>query len=312
MYVATNKTKDDKAVNKIYIMNTLGEKPKGVTKVKSNGDIEPYKNDPVYDHDTYLFDPPINSSDIVPNDWNSIVKNIDKVYDDYDSFVVVCGGDTLPYTASALSFMMENLSKPIVVTDNELAKSVDIAKHVKIPEVMVVSGGKLLRGCRTARTSTDHFSSPNYPVLVDSNSLPIPEEPLQVKLINPKTKVIVVKLFPGIDEKYMTNILQGTEVHGIVFEVYDTGNSPTSPKFLSTIQKMVQNGIVVVAVSQCTEVTQTDIDQRLVKAGVLPGYDMTTAAAYTKLCFLLSNVTDRAVVAQLMNQSFRGEITQPS
>jgi L-asparaginase len=260
-----------------------------------------------FDLDTY--DPPMSSSDIVPKDWNVIAEDIGKKYHGYDAFIVVCGRDTLTYTASALSFMLENLNKPVILTDGEVALALLLASTTKIPEVMVASRGKLLRGCRTVNNSTEYFTSPNYPPLEPYNALTPPQDPMQIKFVSGKVRVVVVKIFPGMDEKYLHNAIGNTEVHGVVFETYGVGRCPTNTKFLEAIGKLAKRGVVMVAVSQCNEISKPDVDIRLLEAGVLSGYDMTVTAAYTKLCFLLGNVKDKKLIGQLMEQTFRGEMS---
>lgn len=258
------------------------------------------------------FDPPINSSNIVPQDWNDIATSIGDVYNDYDAFVVICGKETLTYTASAISFMLENLNKPVIFTDRDLAQSIMLASQNKFPEVMIASSDKLLRACRSINNSTDKFSSPNYPSLEKYNSLVSSKEPLHVKFVSPKVKVIVIKVFPGMDSKHLDNIINNTEVHGVVLEIYGSGQAPITKQFLEAIKRLVEKGIVIVGVSQCDEINNTDIDVRLLEAGVLPGYDMTTPCAFAKISFLLGNVKEKQLIGKLMDQSFRGELTIPT
>lgn len=257
------------------------------------------------------FDPPINSSNIVPQDWNDIATSIANVYNDYDAFVVICGKETLAYTASAISFMLENLNKPVVFTDRDLAQAILLASQNRFPEVMIASEGKLLRACRSINNSTEKFASPNYPSLEKYNSLTPPKEKMHVKFVSPKSKIVVIKVFPGMDSKHLNNILNDTEVHGIVLEIYCSGQAPITKQFLETIKRLVEKGIVIVGVSQCDEIDNTDIDPRLLDAGVLPGYDMTSPCAFAKISFLIGNVQEKQLIGKLMDQSFRGEITIP-
>lgn len=305
IYLSMNfQNKNKELINsKIHVIHTGGE-------IEHNfkEKYEKYKNKMgQFDIDTY--NPMIKSSDIVPKDWNVIAKDIGKKYNKYDAFIVICGQDTLTYTASALSFMLENLNKPVILTDGELASSILLASTTKIPEVMVSSRGKLLRGCRTVHNSTDYFTTPNYPPLEPYNSLTFPQEPMQIKFISDKIKVIIIKIFPGMNENYLINAIGNTEVHGIIFETYGVGHIPSNPRFLETIKKLAKRGVIMVAVSQCDEISKPDIDTRFLEAGVLSGYDMTAAAAYTKLCFLLGNVKDKKLIGQLVEKTFRGEMT---
>jgi L-asparaginase/Glu-tRNA(Gln) amidotransferase subunit D len=299
LYFSINIEKRNKHIlsSKIHIIHTGGEIE---TKFKENYS----KNLNKYDISSY--EPLMNSSNIVPKDWNIIAEDIGRKYQNYDAFIIVCGRDTLAYTASALSFMLENLSKPVVLTDGEVNSAVKLTSTTKIPEVMVASGGKLLRGCRVVYNSTDYFTSPNYPPLNQVNSLSPPEEHPHIKFVNPNINVVVIKVFPGINAKYLIN---NADVHGIVLEMYGTGNGPISQNFLDAISVLAKKGIVIVAVSQNNQVIGSEIDIRILEAGVLAGYDMTTTAAYAKICFLLGNVKDKKLIGQLMEKSFRGEMT---
>jgi len=287
--------------------------------IHAGGEVEPNfkekyeKNrDKMGQFNINTFDPLINSSNIVPKDWNDIAISIGNVYHDYDAFVVICGKETLSYTASAISFMIENLNKPVVFTDRELAQAIMLASQNRFPEVMIASSGKLLRACRSVNNSTDKFASPNYPSLEKYNSLASPKEPIHIKFVSPKVKVVVIKVFPSMDSKHLNNILNDTEVHGVILEIYGSGQAPITKQFLEAIKRLVEKGIVIVGVSQCDEINNTDIDARLLDAGVLPGYDMTTPAAFAKICFLLGNVEEKQLIGKLMDQSFRGELTIPT
>jgi L-asparaginase len=286
--------------NKIHVIHTGGEIEEHFIK-KYEHNIGKYSIN--------SYKPLMNSSNIVPKDWNIIAEDIGRKYNNYDAFVIVCGRDTLVYTASALAFMMENLTKPIILTDGDVDSAVRLSSKTKIPEVMISSGGKLLRACRTVHKSSHLFTSPNYSPLEDWNCLKSPTEPPRIKFINPKINIIVVKIFPGMTAKYFLNLINAN-VQGIVLEMYCLGNAPTSKKFLESISILAEKGVVIVAVSQCDEISEYDVDIRLLEAGVLSGYDMTTPAAYAKLSFLLSNVENKKLIGQLMEKSFRGEMTE--
>jgi L-asparaginase len=257
-----------------------------------------------YDIETY--NSLLKSSDVTPQIWNKIATSIGSVYDNYDAFVIIHGKDTLTYTASALSFMLENLSKPVIFTDGEVVSALLLASKHSFPEVCVESKGVLLRACRTISYSDDdYFTSPNYPVLTNETSFSLPKDPFQIKFINPKINVVVIKIHPGMDLKYLEKMSQYT---GIVLETYGVGNSPTSKKFLEIISSLVKNGVVIVNVSQSELIKKYNTDINLLKAGVLAGNDMTTYAIFCKLYYLLSNVKDKKLINQLMEKSFRGEI----
>ena len=248
-----------------------------------------------------------SSVDNLANEYNDIVNNIKNMYNNFDSFIVVCGSDTLTYKSSALSFMLENLNKPVIITtDKDLVSTLIIASDCKIPEVMVFSHGKLLRGNRTIQQNTDYFTSPNFPPLDISNSLQSPQEAIQIKLLDPTIKIGIVKIFPDMNENSLENF---DNFDGIIFEIYCSGNIPTSPKFLDKINELAEKGVIMIAVSQCNTVKNFDVDILLIEAGMLSGYDMTSSAAYAKLLFLLSNVKNKKIIGQLVEKSLRGEIT---
>lgn len=260
-------------------------------------------------YDIEVYNNPINSASIVPGDWNNIVTSIKHKYGMYNGFVIMCGKDTMPYTASALAFMLENLGKPVVLTDQELAQALVLISKTKIPEVMVASGDTLLRGCRTVVNSAEYYESPLYPKLTVENALAMPKEPIKFMYVNPKVKIILIKIFPSMDAKYLLNIVANTEIHGIVFEVYGSGHAPITKGILQILQNLAKKGVIMVAVSQCNSMIHHDIDPRLLEAGVLSGADMTPAAAFAKLHFLLGNVEEKQLIGKLMEQSFRGEMS---
>ena len=285
---------------KIFILHTGGN-------IENNFEQKYLKNKgKLVEYNIKTYKPLIKSNDILVSDWNKIARDIYSVYNLYDAFIIISGLDTLSYTASALSFMLENLNKPVILTNKFLFSTFLLVSNIKIPEVMVLSHNKLLRGCRTIQQSNEYFISPNYPELKTKNSLIPSKDNIQVKLFDPKIRIIVIKLFPGIDYKYLINIFNNMGVHGVVLETYNTGNIPTCRKFLEVIKKLVNKGIMIVSVSEYNK--KPKLDSKLIKAGVIPGYDMTVSATYAKLYFLLSNVKNMKIIRQLMHKSFRGEI----
>lgn len=305
-YLAINQADKNAATclnQKLHVLNTG-------TEVQSNfkEKYQKYKNK-IGRYTAMAYDPPMNSSDVVPADWNQIAKDLASVYDKYDAFVVLVGKDTLAYTASALAFMLENLGKPVVLTDQNLVSALVLASQTPNTEVMVASHGELLRGCRTVASSTVDFASPNYPPLDSKTGLTKPTNPLQVKLVNPGINIVVVKLFPGINPGYMAPMLNQDKLHGIILEIWNGGTTPSSPEFLKVVNALAKKGVVIVAVAQSDQVEEGyETNMKLLEAGVLSGGDMTTSAAYTKLAFLLANVEDKKLIGQLMEQNFRGEM----
>jgi L-asparaginase len=260
------------------------------------------------DYEVISYDPPINTGNLTPADWNKVVRDIWKMYDKYDAFVLMASHDTIPYTASAMAFMLENLGKPIVVSDGDLCEALVLASQTKIPEVMIASDEKLLRGCRTIANSSKSFSSPNYPAMDKKTGFPLPKDPFQVKMVDPNKKIDVIKLYPGMNAGDLAPYLNKKGLQGIILELWGGGGSPTSSEFLKVINDLAKKGVVIVAVSQYDHGGAQETDIRLLEAGVLSGYDMTTPAAYAKLAFLLGNVEEKKLIGQLMDVSFRGEM----
>jgi len=293
----THQNNENLVSKKIYIIHTSG-----------NIDNNFKENSKNAKYDIHSYQPQMNSCDVSPNDWNVIAADVLQKYNKYCAFVIVCGSDTMAYTASALSFMLENLSKPVIITDRNVKSAVKLALKTKIPEVMIEVEGKLLRGCRTIHKSLEYFTSPNYPYLEQRNCLEHPSENFQIKFVDPNINILIVKVFPGISDISL-NFSEDDIVSGIVLEIYESGNTPKSKNLVNAIKKLIKKGVIIVAVSQCEEVLKFELNKNLLEAGVISGNDMTTPAAYAKLYFLLSNVKNRNLIYQLMEKTFRGEMT---
>jgi L-asparaginase len=293
---------------------------------------------------TYQFDPPIDSSDMSPNFWAKIVKIINFNYERYDGFVILHGTDTMSYTASALSFMLENLSKPVILTGSQLPigqlrtdgkenliTSIEIAaaKHpdgtAMVPEVCIYFDEKLLRGNRTTKMSADNFNafnSFNYPLLAKAG-IDIyydetrilksdPNKPLIPHFIY-DNNVIVLSLFPGIQESIVRHVFESPELKAIVMRTFGSGNAPQSRWLLDSIREATARGVIIVNISQCmagsVKMRRYETGLQLLEAGVVSGHDSTVESAVTKLMFLLGHYKDTARVRHFMNQDLRGEIT---
>lgn len=295
---------------------------------------------------TIQFEPPIDSSEIEPSQWERLVYLISENYDLFDGFVVLHGTDTMAYTASAVSFMLENLSKPVIFTGSQLpvgvlrtdgkenlitAIEIASAKHPDgspvVPEVCIFFENSLMRGNRTRKISAENFNafaSPNYPLLAqagvhisyDESEIRHPDETLPLKAhYAMDNNIAVLKLYPGISRQAVHQILGIPGLKGVVMETFGAGNAPKSEWFLTELREAIQRGIVIVNVTQCNsgsvQMGLYSTGNTLQGCGVLSGYDSTTEAAIAKLMFLFGHGLSPEAVAEAMNRSFVGEITIP-
>ncbi len=295
---------------------------------------------------TIQFEPPIDSSEIEPSQWERLVYLISENYDLFDGFVVLHGTATMAYTASAVSFMLENLSKPVIFTGSQLpvgvlrtdgkenlitAIEIASAKHPDgspvVPEVCIFFENSLMRGNRTRKISAENFNafaSPNYPLLAqagvhisyDESEIRHPDETLPLKAhYAMDNNIAVLKLYPGISRQAVHQILGIPGLKGVVMETFGAGNAPKSEWFLAELREAIQRGIVIVNVTQCNsgsvQMGLYSTGNTLQGCGVLSGYDSTTEAAIAKLMFLFGHGLSPEAVAEAMNRSFVGEITIP-
>ena len=297
--------------------------------------------------DTYQFTPAIDSSNMSPEFWAQIVSIIVEKYDYYDGFVVLHGTDTMSYTASALSFMLENLTKPVILTGSQLpigqlrtdgkenlmtSLELAAAHHhdgtPMVPEVCIYFNGHLLRGNRSTKQNADElnaFDSFNFPHLCEAGvSFNFQThhilKPDYTKPMTPhlemNSNVFVFSLFPGAEENIVKHILDAPELRGIVMRTYGSGNAPHTPWLMKLLKDASQRGVVTVNVSQCisgqADMNRYDTGYQLKDAGVVSGYDTTVEAALTKLMLLQAQYDDPEMVRQYMNKSIAGEITIPA
>lgn len=294
--------------------------------------------------DTYSFEKPIDSSDMNPTHWITLAEVIESNYNGFDGFVVLHGSDTMSYTASALSFMLKNLNKPVILTGSQLpigdlrtdAKenlitAVQIASlqqngSPQIKEVGLYFEYKLYRGNRTTKISAEHFNaftSPNLPHLAESGvHLKVNDHLLETFYTSHQLEVIkqldsnvmVLKIFPGITQQVLQAILNIENLKGIVIETFGSGNAPTELWFLDTLQKAINRGIKIVNVTQCwggsVDMGKYETGATLKHIGVISGFDITTEAAITKMMILLAKNLSLEEFAIAFQTPFCGELIQ--
>ena len=295
--------------------------------------------------DSYSFDPVIDSSDVVPQFWVELAELINKNYDKYDGFVVLHGTDTMSYSASALSFMLENLEKPVVFTGSQLPigmlrtdgkenliSSIEIAAaknaegHAMVPEVCIYFESYLYRGNRTTKYNAENFRafrSANYPVLAEVgihikynvSCIRYPEVWGRPLVVNKEldTGVAVLKIYPGITGNIVDAVVDTPGIRAVIIETFGSGNAPTSKWFVDSIKRAVSKGLIILNVTQC-QAGSVDMDAyatgvALKKVGVVSGYDSTFEAALLKLFFLMGHFSDNEDVKLCLGRNLRGEIS---
>ena len=292
--------------------------------------------------DSASFDEPIDSSNMNPKYWIAITEIIENNYKKFDGFVVLHGSDTMSYTASAISFMFENLSKPVVFTGSQLpigdlrtdAKenlitSIEIAASQKngrsiISEVCLYFEYKLYRANRTTKINSEHFeafTSPNYPPLGESGvhlkfNDSFIHQPRRSKKIKIRKRlednIVLIKLFPGITKNVIKSILEIEGLRGVVLETYGSGNAPTDKWLVDLLKSALKKGIKIIDVTQCVSgsviLGQYETSVQLQKIGLISGKDLTSEAALAKLMYLLGEDIPSSEFKQVFETPLRGEM----
>jgi len=337
------------AILVIYTGGTIG-----MFKDPVSGVLRPFNFNELYNYmpslelfkfkiDSFSFDPIIDSANIKPDYWIKLVEVISTNYEKYDGFVILHGTDTMSYTASALSFMLDNLNKPVVITGSQLplgmirtdgrdnfisaleiagAKSDDIPM---IPEVCIYFENQLFRGNRTHKSNAenfDAFKSINYPPLANVG---VYIKYHEQNILKPNfkrlkthtqldTNIVVLRLFPGICPKTVKAILSIEGLKGVILETYGAGNAPTDKWFLDELKSALNGGILIVNISQCrggsVEMGKYETSLDLANMGLINGKDMTMEAALTKLMFVLGMDVSKSEAKILMEKNLKGEIRE--
>jgi L-asparaginase len=332
----------------IYTGGTIG-----MMKDADSGALVPFDFGHIYDQmpilkkfdyriDFISFDPLVDSSNMKPSFWIKLAQIIENNYELYDGFVVLHGSDTMAFSASALSFMLENLNKPIVFTGSQLpmgvirtdgrenflaAIEIAAAKEddtVIVPEVCIFFENQLMRGNRTTKFNAERFNafvSGNYPLLADvgiyiryqyTNILKPNFRKLKVH-IKLDFNVTILKLFPGISEVVVKSTLAIPGLKALILETFGSGNAPTDPWFIKCLEDAINDGLLIFNVTQCksgsVDIGKYETSLDLGRIGVVGGYDITTESALAKLMYLIGEGYPKERLIKLLQTSIRGEMT---
>lgn len=296
-----------------------------------------------YDIHSVSFDPVKDSSNIDPDVWVRMAEIIENSYNDFDGFVILHGTDTMAYSASALSFMLENLSKPVIFTGSQLPigllrtdgrenliTAIEIAAAMEndfpaVPEVCIYFDNKLTRGNRTTKLNAEHFDafdSPNYHPLAEvglhlkysRDLIRYPQKAGSLQVFKEfDNNVGIMKLFPGMNRKFVEAILHTEGMRGLIIETFGSGNAPTYEWFLNDLKQFIDRGGIIYNVTQChggsVEMGLYETSRQMLACGVISGKDITSEASVTKLMYLLGRYSARDDVIEDLKKSLAGEIS---
>ncbi len=294
--------------------------------------------------ETANFERAIDSSDMMPSHWALLVDIIEANYSRYSGFVILHGTDTMAFTASALSFMLRGLSKPVILTGSqlplgairtdakenlitaiEIAAATDPSGAPLVSEVCIYFHDQLLRGNRASKASANSltaFVSSNYPVLADTGTdiayhreflrRPTPREAFE-PWRKMDSGIVILSLFPGLQREAVAPVLESDRVSGIIFRTFGSGNAPHNGWLVDSLRSAVAAGKTIVNITQCAtgsvEMERYETGRQLLDAGVVSGHDSTVEAALTKLMYLMGRRLPQSEIRRLMNTDLRGEVT---
>ncbi len=332
----------------IYTGGTIG-----MVKNPETGALEPFCIDNLYKYiptlegyhftiDSYSFDPLIDSSDMNPVFWKKMAKVVEENYENYDGFVILHGSDTMAYSASALSYMFENLNKPVILTGSQLPlgvirtdgrdnfiNAIEIASACEddtpiVPEVGLYFENQLFRGNRTYKANAENFEafqSPNYPVLADVG---VHIKYHRDRILKPNFKklkvwyefdenIALLSLYPGISKTFVKNVLSTKGLKGVVLKTYGSGNAPTEKWFLNELKAAIDRGITIYNVTQCrggsVDMGKYKTGLNLQNIGVVSGKDITTESALIKMMYLLGRGFSGEDLKDRLSRPLRGELS---
>jgi len=349
--MTANSNKSKGSVLLIYTGGTIGMKEDPL-----DGTLKPFDFSQIMEEvpelqkfavriDHHTFSPLIDSSDVEPSLWKELAVLIRDRYDAYDGFVILHGTDTMAYSASALSFMLDFLDKPVIFTGSQLpvgrartdgkenlVSAVEIASakdsdgRAMVPEVCIFFDSILIRGNRSSKTNAegfDAFASANYPVLAraginiryDTSAIMRPSAgcgPVKINM-NLDTRVSILKVHPGITEQVVRDILLGNGSRAVILETYGSGNAISKPWFLNLVKQAADSGKILLNVTQClngkVDMNLYATGLSLLEAGVISGDDITTESALGKLFYLMGEEDDNDSVKALLGKNLKGEIS---